>query len=285
MAYETISYEKRDHVGVVTLDRPDALNAFNRRMEAELSGLWTEMRNDDDVWVAVLTATGDRAFCVGVDTKESTAEVSAMSQFERWKKVPGSTVTARQNGCFKPVITAVNGMCGGGGLYFVADSDVVIAAENATFFDPHVTYGRVAAVEPIALTRRMPFGEVMRMALMGSAWRMSAERAYQVGLAQEVVPRAGLLDAAMEMAQRACRAPAARPGGHRRGALGRAGDGPQGRDGPRPPPGPAEHVHRRPHGRPPRLPRKAQAQLQEPLTAAIAAISTIPANSACASSA
>ena len=124
-----------------------------------------------------------------------------MSQFERWKKVPGSTVTARQNGCFKPVITAVNGMCGGGGLYFVADSDIVIAAETATFFDPHVTYGRVAAVEPIALTRRMPFGEVMRMALMGSAWRMSAERAYQVGLAQEVVPRAGLLDAAMEMAQ------------------------------------------------------------------------------------
>ena len=164
MSYETISYEKRDHVGVVTLDRPDALNAFNRRMEAELSGLWTEMRNDDDVWVAVLTAAGDRAFCVGVDTKESTAEVSAMSQFERWKKVPGSTVTARQNGCFKPVITAVNGMCGGGGLYFVADSDIVIAAENATFFDPHVTYGRVAAVEPIALTRRMPFGEVMRTA-------------------------------------------------------------------------------------------------------------------------
>ena len=201
MSYETISYEKRDHVGVVTLDRPDALNAFNRRMEAELSGLWTEIRNDDDVWVAVLTAAGDRAFCVGVDTKESTAEVSAMSQFERWKKVPGSTVTARQNGCFKPVITAVNGMCGGGGLYFVADSDIVIASENATFFDPHVTYGRVAAVEPIALTRRMPFGEVMRMALMGSAWRMSAERAYQVGLAQEVVPRAGLLDAAMEMAR------------------------------------------------------------------------------------
>ena len=283
MAYETISYEKRDHVGVVTLDRPDALNAFNRRMEAELSGLWTEMRNDDDVWVAVLTAAGDRAFCVGVDTKESTAEVSAMSQFERWKKVPGSTVTARQNGCFKPVITAVNGMCGGGGLYFVADSDIVIAAENATFFDPHVTYGRVAAVEPIALTRRMPFGEVMRMALMGSAWRMSAERAYQVGLAQEVVPRAGLLAAAMEMAQALAelprspwRAPSRRSGpGWRWTARPRwttAFSWPSGTRSPKT------------TWKAARLPRKAQAQLQEPLTAAIAAISTIPANSACASS-
>ena len=61
MPYDTIRYEKQDHVGVVTLDRPDALNAFNRRMEAELSDMWTEMRDDDDVWVAVLTAAGDRA--------------------------------------------------------------------------------------------------------------------------------------------------------------------------------------------------------------------------------
>ena len=201
MSYETILYEQRDHIALVTLNRPDALNAFNRRMESELSGLWTEMGSDDDVWVAVVTAAGDKAFCVGVDTKESTAEVGGMSQFDRWKNVPGSTLTARQNGCLKPVITAVNGMCAGGGLYFVGDSDIVIAAENATFFDPHVTFGRVAAVEPIALTRRMPFGEVMRMALMGNAWRMTAARAYQVGLAQEVVAPAQLLDTAMEMAR------------------------------------------------------------------------------------
>jgi len=201
MAYETIIYEKHDHVAVVTLNRPDSLNTFNRLMEAELSALWAEMRNDDDVWVAVVTAQGEKAFCVGVDTKESTAEVDSMSQFERWKEVPGSAVTARQNGCLKPVITAVNGMCAGGGLYFIADSDIVIASDNATFFDPHVSYGRVAAVEPIALTRRMPFGEVMRMALMGSAWRMTATRAHQVGLVQELVPQGGLMDKALEMAR------------------------------------------------------------------------------------
>ena len=123
-----------------------------------------------------------------------------MSQFERWKETPGHHLTARQNGCWKPVITAVNGMCAGGGFYFVTDSDMVICSEHATFFDPHVTFGRVAAVEPIGLTRRIPFGEVMRIALMGSAWRMSAERAYQIGLVQEVTAQDGLMAKAHEMA-------------------------------------------------------------------------------------
>ncbi len=200
MSHETILYEKTGHKAVITLNRPQALNSFNRAMSRELVAAWNEIKRDEDVWVVILTASGDRAFCVGVDTKESTKETETMSQFQRWKEVPGSQLTARQNGCWKPVITAVNGMCSGGGFYFVGDSDIVICSESATFFDPHVTYGRVAALEPIALTRRMPFGEVMRIALMGSAWRMSAQRAHQVGLVQEVVPPPQLMPKAHEMA-------------------------------------------------------------------------------------
>lgn len=200
MKYETIIFEKTGHKAVITLNRPQALNSFSRKMSAELVDAWKTVKDDNDIWVAIVTAAGDRAFCVGADTKESTAETESMSQFERWKQVPGSQLTARQNACWKPVITAVNGMCAGGGFYFIGDSDIIVCSENATFFDPHVTYGRVAALEPIALTRRMPFGEVMRIALMGSAWRMTAQRAYQVGLVQEVVPLPQLLKKAHEMA-------------------------------------------------------------------------------------
>ena len=200
MSYETITYEKIGHKAVITLNRPESMNSFNRAMSNEMVDVWSAVKSDDDVWVTVLTAAGDRAFCVGVDVKESSAELDTMTQFERWRQVPGSQLTARQNGCLKPVITAVNGMCAGGGFYFIADSDIIICSENATFFDPHITYGRVAALEPIGLTHRMPFGEVMRIALMGSAWRMSAERAYQVGLVQEVVPLSQLMDKAHEIA-------------------------------------------------------------------------------------
>ena len=162
MSYETITYEKIGHKAVITLNRPESMNSFNRAMSNEMVDVWSAVKSDDDVWVTVLTAAGDRAFCVGVDVKESSAELDTMTQFERWRQVPGSQLTARQNGCLKPVITAVNGMCAGGGFYFIADSDIIICSENATFFDPHITYGRVAAVEPIGLTHRMPFGEVMR---------------------------------------------------------------------------------------------------------------------------
>ena len=201
MDYETITYEKTGHKAVITLNRPQVLNSFSRQMSQELVDAWDTIKRDAEVFVVILTAAGEKAFCVGVDTKESTEEIQTMSQFERWDNgAPGDNLTARQNRCWKPVITAVNGMCAGGGFYFIADSDIVICSENATFFDPHVTYGRVAAVEPIGLTRRIPFGEVMRIALMGSAWRMTAERAYQIGLVQEVTSQDRLLAKAHEMA-------------------------------------------------------------------------------------
>ncbi len=94
----------------------------------------------------------------------------------------------KTNDLWKPVIAAVNGMACGGAFYILGEVDFIIAAEHATFFDPHVTYGMPAAFEPIFLLHKMPFQEVMRMSLLGANERMSAARAHQIGLVSEVAP-------------------------------------------------------------------------------------------------
>ena len=93
------------------------------------------------------------------------------------------------------MVAAVNGMACGGAFYMLGEADVIVAADHATFFDPHVTYGMVAAYEPILLLRRMPFGEVLRMALAGNYERISAPTAQRLGLVSEVVPKDDLLTA------------------------------------------------------------------------------------------
>jgi enoyl-CoA hydratase/carnithine racemase len=109
-------------------------------------------------------------------------------------------LTAIQNRCWKPVITAVNGMVVGGGLHFVADSDLILAAEHATFFDTHVKVGLVAGLEPVGLARRIPLEAVLRMALLGGSERLSAEQAREIGLVGEVLPAERLLPRARELA-------------------------------------------------------------------------------------
>jgi enoyl-CoA hydratase/carnithine racemase len=104
---------------------------------------------------------------------------------------------------WKPVIAAVNGTCAGGGLHFVADADIVIASSNATFLDPHVSIGQVTAYEAIALVRKSPMEPIMRMALTGRHERLSAERAYQLGILSQVVdPPERLADEAMILAEK-----------------------------------------------------------------------------------
>jgi len=107
-----------------------------------------------------------------------------------------------QNQVWKPVICAVNGLCVGGGLHFVVDSDIVLASENAAFLDAHVNVGMVGAVENIGLARRLPLGSALRMTLMGRRYRMPARRAYELGLVEELVETpADLLPAARAMAE------------------------------------------------------------------------------------
>src|SRR5262249_31512284 len=153
-----------------------------------------------EVWVVIVTGAGERAFCAGVDNFESRDEKETIPAAQRWFQPALQHITARQNQIYKPVICAVNGVCAGGGFYFVNDSDLVLCAESATFVDPHVTTGRVAALEPIGLTRRIPFAIVMELALLGSQRRINAQRAYEVGLVNQVVPPAALLPTALELA-------------------------------------------------------------------------------------
>src|SRR5262249_41053764 len=109
--------------------------------------------------------------------------------------------TGWHNSVTKPVIAAVNGVCAGGGLHFVADADVVIASETATFLDPHVSVGQASVYETIALAKKSPMESVMRMAFTGRHERLSATRAYELGICSEVVTAAELRPAAQQLGE------------------------------------------------------------------------------------
>ncbi|MFE2427400.1 enoyl-CoA hydratase/isomerase family protein [Streptomyces sp. NPDC059373] len=188
--------ESKDGIAVVTLDRPARHNAIDPATAAELTALWRDFRFRDDINAIVLTGAGDQAFCTGIDrTTEVPQPPSPYSMDD-----PLLAVGPKANDLWKPVIAAVNGMACGGAFYLLGESEFVIAAEHATFFDPHTTYGMVSAYEAISMAQRMPYGEVMRMSLMGTAERISAHRAYETGLVSEVVPGHALLDAALRAA-------------------------------------------------------------------------------------
>jgi enoyl-CoA hydratase/carnithine racemase len=120
---------------------------------------------------------------------------------------PGDDINPKANDMWKPVIAAVNGMACGGGLYMLGESDVIIAADHATFFDPHVTYGMVCGFEATHLLQKLPLGETLRLALMGANERISAARAYQLGLVSEVVPLEQLMESALWVADSIASAP------------------------------------------------------------------------------
>lgn len=194
-----------DHVLTVTLNRPEKLNSFNQEMMDDFRLLWEWCVRTEAVHVVVLRAAGDRAFCTGVDVSEGyEVPENPFSQHD-----PGVYLSPKLNRCWKPVICAVHGMAAGGAFYWINESDIVIASEDATFFDPHVTFGLTAALEPIGLARRIPLGEVLRMTLLGNDERMSATRALQIGLLSEVVSRDKLWGRAHELAARIAAKPAA----------------------------------------------------------------------------
>ena len=218
--YETITEEITDGVAWLTLDRPEVYNAFNRRMQKELRSAWRSYRHNDDVRCIVLSGAGDKAFCTGIDRAEQmgdgNAEAGGQAAVVEPTRDPlapeepmvgsGSTpfhfddpgdwIGPKSNDLWKPVIAAVNGMACGGAFYMLGEVEFIIAADHATFFDPHVTYGMCATFEPIHMLTKMPFAEVMRMSLLGNHERLSAQRAHQIGLVSEVVPGDELRDAA-----------------------------------------------------------------------------------------
>jgi len=197
MELETVLYEVTDHVATITLNRPEAMNGFNQRMLEEFSTLWDTVKTDGDVRVVVLRGAGDRAFCTGMDVKEGIdRHPNVWSQTD-----PGEYLSPKLNQVWKPLVCAVHGMAAGGAFYWLNEADIMICSQEATFFDPHVSYGLTAALEPIGLARRIPLGEALRIALLGLDERVSAARALQIGLVSEVLPRAHLWDRADEIAR------------------------------------------------------------------------------------
>jgi enoyl-CoA hydratase/carnithine racemase len=196
--YSTVLFDVAEHVATITLNRPEVLNSFDQRMLEEFAEIWRICRTTDDVHAVVLRAAGDRAFSTGVDRKNGRFRHDNPFSADD----PGAFLGPKQNRVWKPLICAVHGMCAGGAFYWLNEADVIICSEEATFFDPHTTYGMVSALESVGLSRRIPLGEALRIALFGLDERMSAQRALAVGLVSEVVAREKLWKRADVLAAR-----------------------------------------------------------------------------------
>jgi len=196
--FETIEFDVSGHVATLTLNRPERLNSFNQRMAEEVAAAWRRIREDDDIRVAVIQANGERAFCTGIDVEKGPwwYHQPVFNQED-----PGVLLGPKAHLVWKPVIAALHGMVAGGAMYFVNEADFSICAESTVFFDPHANAGVVSALEPMGmLARGVPFGDVMRWALLGSEERISAATALRLGLVTEVVPDSELRSRAAQLA-------------------------------------------------------------------------------------
>ncbi|MFC9978569.1 enoyl-CoA hydratase/isomerase family protein [Gordonia sp. NPDC127522] len=186
---EAIEYAYTDdHVATITLNRPEALNSFDDTMATELAWAWRKIRDDDAVHAVVIRANGDRAFSTGADIKNGDPWFLSSNVWNSFD--PGSTLSPKlHHRVWKPVVAAVHGMVAGGAQYFLNESDIILAADDAEFFDPHANGGIVSALEPIGMLHRgVPLGDVLRWALMGTEERITATTALRLGLVTEVVP-------------------------------------------------------------------------------------------------
>jgi len=196
-SFSTIRYETSDdHVATITLDRPEALNAFDRTMCEEVRAAWKLVKDDPAVHAVVLRAEGERAFSAGLDVKKPYGQPDDVWNHED----PGELLSPKWQKVWKPVVCAVQGMCTAGAFYFLNEADIVICSADATFFDSHVSAGLVSALEPVGLMRRIGLAETLRIALSGNDERVTADTALRIGLVTEIVDRAELWGRAHEIA-------------------------------------------------------------------------------------
>lgn len=194
-----IQFEKKDHIAVVTINRPEAMNALTRDMLLGLDAAFDEFNQDPDLWVAVLTGAGDRAFSAGMDLKEAIPLLTSGDQL-------GYEDPTKRQFCdvFKPIVAAVNGFCIAGGLEMLQGTDLRIAAEHATFGLGEVRWGIIpAGGSHVRLPRQIPWAVAMELLLTGEP--IDAQRAYEIGLVNRVVPRGEALAAAVELAEKICK--------------------------------------------------------------------------------
>ena len=195
----TMLYEKRDRIAIITINRPEALNAFTPDMLRAMDAAFADFNKDPNLWVAIFTAKGEKSFCAGMDLKEAIGLVTSGDEmgYEDHTKRPFSDV-------FKPIIAAVNGFCIAGGLEFMQGTDIRIASENATFGLGEVRWGIIpTGGSHIRLPRQIPWAVAMELLLTGKP--ITAKRAYDIGLVNEVVPLDQLMPTALKWAETICK--------------------------------------------------------------------------------
>jgi enoyl-CoA hydratase/carnithine racemase len=203
MEFETIIYDVTDRVATITFNRPDQLNAVSPGMVLELKRAYAAAEADESVWTIIVTGNG-RAFCAGADVTQVPDDGRViypepyLSTYAQWEAPQEATPPFRS--MTKPVITAVNGLCCGAGLDLVTCGDITIASDRAEFFDPHVSIGLVSGREMVRLARVLPLNVAMRVALTGRHERLSAQRAYDLGMVSEVVEHDHLMERTREVA-------------------------------------------------------------------------------------
>ena len=196
---ETFTYEKRGKIAIMTVNRPQAMNSFTEEMLLAMDAAFEDFQKDDDLWVAIFTGAGEKAFCSGMDLGEAIPKLNAGEQmgYEDHTKRPFSDV-------FKPIITAVNGFCIAGGMEFMQGTDIRIAAEHATFGLGEVRFGLVpAGGTHVRLPRQIPWAVAMELLLTGE--NLDAKRAYDIGLINKIVPADQLMDEALRVAEQICK--------------------------------------------------------------------------------
>lgn len=197
-----VTYEKKGRVALITLNRPEVLNAFNRAMHRRLREVWLEFREDDDAWAAVITGAGDQAFSSGQDVREIGERRAEGARRTFWESFFGGDL---QEGLevWKPIVAAVNGYCLGEGLTLILACDFRLASERASFGFPEVTLGLPTIVGAIRAPRVVGLGNALELLLTGD--RVDAQRAHQMGLVHRVVPHETVKTEAEAFAQRLCR--------------------------------------------------------------------------------
>lgn len=198
----SLLYEKKGRLAYITIDRPRALNSLDPQTFKELSDALIDFRDDNDTWVAILTGSGSRAFCVGADIKDMLPLLNDIRN--EWWRMPPTILRGLE--LWKPIIAAVNGHALGGGMELALACDLRIAAEHATFGAPEVNLGIIPGWGGTQrLPRIVPSAKAAEMIFFGQ--RIDAQEAYRIGLVNKVVPKEELMTTVEEWAQKLCELP------------------------------------------------------------------------------
>ncbi|RME76925.1 MAG: hypothetical protein D6785_13205 [Planctomycetota bacterium] len=200
-----VIFEKQGPIAILTLNRPEARNAIDPEMRKELITAWTQFRDDEDLWVAIITGTGEKAFCAGADLKRMGEfySLNPHKRREKLEKEPGLGGITRNLPIWKPIIAAINGAALGGGLELALSCDIRIASENAILGLPEVKWGIMpGAGGTQRLPRLIPLAKAMEMVFTGKT--ITAKEALELGLVNEVVPLSKLMETTLEMAKKIC---------------------------------------------------------------------------------